>query len=73
PLTAEAIKRSINGMLDRMGQRDSWQLHFFLHQFVSATPTATDRLAARRAGGMAAVRSEQAGETGAPPAAANPD
>jgi enoyl-CoA hydratase len=67
PLTAEAIKRSINGMLDRMGQRDSWQLHFFLHQFVSATPTATERVAARRAGGMAAVRSEQAGEAPPPP------
>jgi len=40
PLTAEAIKRSINGMLDRMGQRDSWQLHFWMHQFVSATPGA---------------------------------
>lgn len=61
PLTAEAIKRSINGMLDRMGQRDSWQLHFWLHQFVSATPTATARGEARRAGGMAAVKAEQSG------------
>ncbi len=61
PLTAEAIKRSINGMLDRMGQRDSWQLHFWMHQFVSATPTATARVAARRDGGMAAVKAEQAG------------
>jgi hypothetical protein len=61
PLTAEAIKRSINGMLDRMGQRDSWQLHFWMHQFVSATPTAIDRAAARAAGGMAAVKREQAG------------
>ncbi len=63
PLTAEAIKRSINGMLDRMGQRDSWQLHFWMHQFVSATPTATDRAAARAAGGMDAVKREQAGRT----------
>jgi enoyl-CoA hydratase len=62
PLTAEAIKRSINGMLDRMGQRDSWQLHFWMHQFVSATPTATSRVEARRAGGMDAVRAEQSGE-----------
>ena len=61
PLTAEAIKRSINGMVDRMGQRDSWQLHFWMHQFVSATPTATSRVDARRAGGMAAVKAEQAG------------
>jgi enoyl-CoA hydratase len=60
-LTAEAIKRSINGMLDRMGQRDSWQLHFWMHQFVSATPTATSRAAARAAGGMDAVKREQAG------------
>jgi enoyl-CoA hydratase len=62
PLTAEAIKRSINGMVDRMGQRDSWQLHFWMHQFVSATPTATSRVAARQAGGMAAVKAEQAGD-----------
>jgi enoyl-CoA hydratase/carnithine racemase len=63
PLTAEAIKRSINGMLDRMGQRDSWQLHFWMHQFVSATPTATSRAAARAsaAGGIEAVKREQAG------------
>jgi enoyl-CoA hydratase len=64
-LTAEAIKRSINGMVDRMGQRDSWQLHFWLHQFVSNTPTALDRAAARAQGGMDAVRREQAG--GDPP------
>jgi enoyl-CoA hydratase len=61
-LTAEAIKKSINGMLDRMGQRDSWQLHFWLHQFVSNTPTALDRTAARKEGGMDAVKREQAGE-----------
>jgi enoyl-CoA hydratase/carnithine racemase len=60
-VTAEAIKRSINGMLDRMGQRDSWQLHFWLHQFVSNTPTALDRAAARAEGGMDAVRREQQG------------
>jgi enoyl-CoA hydratase len=63
PLTAEAIKRSINGMLDRMGQRDSWQLHFWMHQFVSATPTATSRAEARAAGGMDAVKREQAGRS----------
>jgi enoyl-CoA hydratase/carnithine racemase len=60
-VTAEAIKRSINGMLDRMGQRDSWQLHFWLHQFVSNTPTALDRAAARAEGGMDAVKREQSG------------
>jgi enoyl-CoA hydratase len=61
-VTAEAIKRSINGMVDRMGQRDSWQLHFWLHQFVSNTPTALDRAAARAGGDMEAVRREQAGD-----------
>jgi enoyl-CoA hydratase/carnithine racemase len=61
-VTAEAIKRSINGMLDRMGQRDSWQLHFWLHQFVSNTPTALGRAAARAEGGMDAVRREQQGD-----------
>lgn len=63
-VTAEAIKRSINGMVDRMGQRDSWQLHFWLHQFVSNTPTALDRADARRGGGMDAVRREQSGSSG---------
>ncbi len=61
-LTAEAVKDSINHMLDRMGQRDSWKYHFMLHQFVSNTPTALDRLAARSRGGMDAVRAEQRGE-----------
>jgi enoyl-CoA hydratase len=60
-LTAEAIKRSINGMVDRMGQRDSWQLHFWLHQFVSNTPTALDRAATRARGGMEAAKREQTG------------
>jgi enoyl-CoA hydratase len=62
PLTAEAVKASINHMVDRMGQRDSWRYHFALHQFVSNTPTALDRAEARKAGGMDAVRAEQAGE-----------
>ncbi len=61
PLTAAAIKSSINGTLDRMGQRDSWREHFWIHQFVSNTPTALDRAAARKEGGMAAVKAEQSG------------
>jgi len=61
-LTAEAVKASINHMVDRMGQRDSWRYHFALHQFVSNTPTALERAEARKAGGMDAVRAEQAGE-----------
>src|SRR5262249_10605583 len=34
PLTARMVKDSINHMVDRMGQRDSWKYHFALHQFV---------------------------------------
>jgi enoyl-CoA hydratase len=61
PLTAEAVKASINHMVDGMGQRDSWRYHFMLHQFVSNTPTALERAEARKAGGMDAVKREQAG------------
>jgi enoyl-CoA hydratase len=59
PLTARMVKDSINHMVDRMGQRDSWKYHFALHQFVSNTPTALAKTEARKAGGMDAVRSEQ--------------
>jgi enoyl-CoA hydratase len=59
PATAEAIKTSVNHMLDAAGQRESWRFHFVIHQFVSNTPTALDRLDARREGGMDAVRREQ--------------
>lgn len=58
-LTAEMIKASINHMVDLQGQRDSWRHHFMLHQFVSNTPTALDRVEARRAGGIDAVKREQ--------------
>ncbi len=59
PLTAEAVKASINHMVDLMGQRESWRYHFMLHQFVSNTPTALDRVAARKEGGIDAVKREQ--------------
>jgi len=59
PLTAEAVKASINHMTDLMGQRESWRYHFMLHQFVSNTPTALARVEARKAGGMDAVKKEQ--------------
>lgn len=59
PLTAEAVKASVNHMVDLQGQRESWRHHFMLHQFVSNTPTALDRVAARREGGMDAVKREQ--------------
>jgi len=59
PVTAEAIKASVNHMLDSAGQRESWRFHFVIHQFVSNTPTALGRLQTRREGGMDAVRREQ--------------
>ncbi len=59
PLTAEAVKASINHMVDLMGQRESWRYHFMLHQFVSNTPTALAKVEARKAGGMKAVKKEQ--------------
>ncbi len=65
PVTAEAIKASVNHMLDAAGQRESWRFHFVIHQFVSNTPTALGKLDARREGGMDAVRREQEqGDTG---------
>jgi enoyl-CoA hydratase len=63
PLTAAAVKASINHMVDLMGQRESWRYHFMLHQFVSNTPTALAKVEARKAGGMDAVKKEQAGDT----------
>ena len=68
PVTAQAVKGSINAMLDRQGQRDSWRHHFVVHQFVSNTETALGRVAERAAGGMDAVRREQAGPSERPPA-----
>jgi enoyl-CoA hydratase len=59
PLTAEAVKASINHMVDLMGQRESWRYHFMLHQFVSNTPTALAKVEARKAGGIDAVKKEQ--------------
>jgi enoyl-CoA hydratase len=59
PLTASAVKASINHMVDLMGQRESWRYHFMLHQFVSNTPTALAKTEARKAGGMDAVKKEQ--------------
>jgi enoyl-CoA hydratase len=59
PLTAEAVKASINHMVDLMGQRESWRYHFMLHQFVSNTPTALAKTEARKAGGIDSVKKEQ--------------
>jgi len=61
PITAEAIKDVINHMVDGQGQRESWQYHFMVHQFVSNTATALGATEARKQGGMDAVKQEQAG------------
>ena len=61
PVTAQAIKESINRMLDLAGQRDSWRYHFMIHQLVSNTATALAASEARSQGGMDAVKREQAG------------
>lgn len=68
PVTAEAIKDSINHMLDSQGQRESWRYHFMVHQFVSNSATALAATDARkeagtRSGSMVdAAKREQAGE-----------
>ena len=61
PVTARAIKDTINSTVDRMGQRDSWKYHFMVHQFVSNTETAIALMRARSAGGMDHVKREQSG------------
>jgi enoyl-CoA hydratase/carnithine racemase len=61
PVTAQAVKGSINAMLDRMGQRDSWRHHFMVHQFVSNTETALGLARERAEGGMDHVKREQSG------------
>lgn len=60
PITAEMVKGSINNMLDRQGQVDSWRYHFMVHQFVSNTDTALRAAETRAEGGMDAARAEQA-------------
>ena len=62
-VTAEAIKDTINHMVDLQGQRESWRYHFMVHQLVSNTATALGATAARKEGGMDAVKREQAGES----------
>jgi enoyl-CoA hydratase len=61
PVTAQAIKDVVNRTLDLQGQRDSWRYHFMVHQFVSNTATAFGAMESRKAGGMDAVKREQAG------------
>ena len=63
-VTARAVKSSINAMVDRMGQRDSWRHHFLVHQYVSNTDEALGRMAKRAEGGMDHVKREQSGDAG---------
>ncbi len=63
PVTAAAVKDTINHTLDLQGQRESWKYHFMVHQFVSNTADALNRTEARKAGGMDAVRAEQADQS----------
>lgn len=62
PLTAAAIKDTINHTVDRMGQRDSWKYHFMMHQFVSNSDAAKNAFSARKSGGMDHVKREQRGD-----------
>jgi len=61
PITAQAIKETINRTLDLQGQREAWRYHFMVHQFVSNSETALSASDARKEGGMDAVKREQAG------------
>jgi len=61
PVTAEAIKETVNHTLDNMGQQESWRYHFMVHQLVSASATALGAMESRKEGGMDAVKKEQAG------------
>jgi enoyl-CoA hydratase len=60
PVTAQAVKDSINRMSDFQGKKESWRYHFMVHQFVSNTATALDAMDARKEKGtMAAIKAEQ--------------
>jgi enoyl-CoA hydratase len=60
PVTAQAVKDSINRMSDFQGKKESWRYHFMVHQFVSNTSTALGLMDARKeAGSMDAVKAEQ--------------
>ena len=48
PITAQAVKDSINHTFDVMGKREAWKYHFMVHQFVSNTETALSALEARK-------------------------
>jgi enoyl-CoA hydratase len=60
PVTAQAVKDSINRMTEYQGKRESWRYHFMVHQFVSNTATALGAMEARKQKGtMQDVIAEQ--------------
>ncbi len=59
PVTAQAVKESINHMTELQGMKESWRYHFIIHQYVSNTATALNALETRKHGGMDAVKAEQ--------------
>jgi len=66
PITAQAVKDTINHTFDAMGKREAWKYHFMVHQFVSNTDTALSALEARKQkGSMKEVFAER--DKGAPP------
>jgi enoyl-CoA hydratase len=62
PITAQAVKDTINRMVDIQGQREHWRYHFMVHQFVSTTETAVSMRAGRS--NMDDVKAQQSGEKG---------
>lgn len=66
PVTAQAVKATINHATELQGKRQSWKYHFMVHQFVSNTDAALDAARARGDGSdLEHVRDEQ--RRGSPP------
>jgi enoyl-CoA hydratase len=60
PVTAQAVKDSINRTTDFQGKKEAWRYHFMMHQFVSNTPTALGAMETRKEkGSMKDVLAEQ--------------
>ena len=60
PVTAQAVKDSINRTTDFQGKKEAWRYHFMVHQFVSNTETALGAMDARKQkGSMKDVLAEQ--------------
>jgi enoyl-CoA hydratase len=60
PVTAQAVKGSINRTTDFQGKKEAWRYHFMVHQFVSNTATALGAMQTRKEkGSMKDVLAEQ--------------